>query len=118
MVKRGAVLSALAVLSLAVTSGQADHRVREVWGVLGPIPVYYRPHLQLDGHWLYGLYEPEKRRITLRAGMPPELTQQTLLHEVCHAVLSDLGASLADAQEEDRACDALATARFLESSGR
>jgi hypothetical protein len=111
------VLALLALL-LAVVPADARRGRETVWGVLGPIPVYYRANLELDGQWLYGMYEPDQRRITIRAGMPPELTATTLSHEVCHAVLSDMGASLADADEEDRTCEALAIARFLEASGR
>lgn len=105
-------------LLLAACIAPAKPLPRTVWGVLGPIPITYVQGLTLDGVPLYGMYEPDTRRISLRAGMDPRQARKTLHHELCHAHLSDLGVSVGDEATEDAVCDALALARVLEEDGR
>lgn len=107
MVRRRPLAALL--FALALTAPASPAPPSEVWGVLGPIPVSYVeefPH--------YGMWEAGPRRITIRAGMHPLSTAQTLRHEMCHATLWDMGVIVPDDALEDRVCDAIATAHVLE----
>jgi hypothetical protein len=90
-----------------------------VGAVLGPIRVVWVDDLRdpdtddsLDGLW-----ESDPRTIKLRLGQAIDIAWWTLWHEWAHAVFFDTRTTLPDDDEED-ACDALATARLLEMQGR
>lgn len=109
MVRRLLLCAALWLATSAPVS--APHAT--TWGVLGPIEVRY-----VRGFPHYGMWEAGPRRITIRAGMHPLATRQTLKHEVCHAVLWDMGVVIGDEDTEDRVCDAWSTSEILREQGR
>jgi hypothetical protein len=90
----------------------------EVMGApLGPITVAVVDDLRDGEDVLFGLWEPDARRISVRSGLASELAWQTLLHEHTHAVLFDMAVKL-DSDDEEAVCDAIGSARLLEMQGR
>jgi hypothetical protein len=90
-----------------------------VGAVLGPIRVLWVADLRdpdtdesLDGYW-----ESDPRTIKLRSGQALEIAWWTLWHEWGHAVFFDTGTTLPE-DDEENACDSIATARLLEMQGR
>lgn len=82
-----------------------------VYSALGAVPVLLKPDLVTsDGETAFGLWLPETRTIELRVGLHPAALWQALLHERVHQILWDAGAMPRDDEEEERICDAIATA--------
>ena len=86
-----------------------------VYSVLGPIPVGTKRDLKDDdGERALGLWLPEERRIWIIEGLDPVAAWATLLHERLHQILWDSGARPSSREEEERICDAVATAFLAE----
>lgn len=84
----------------------------------GPIPVEYVAELKTsDGETVMGFWDPFRRCIQIRSGLPKATAWLTLRHEWIHAVLWHAGAAVPD-EIEERVCDVIATAMVAEMLGR
>ena len=86
---------------------------RAVLSTHGMIPVTLVDDLRdpETGETLFGFWNAYTRTISIRAALDPTAAWLTLLHELTHADLGEIGVKLSDDQEEAICC-ALAAARF------
>lgn len=80
---------------------------------IGPTPIVLVPGLKCDGVPAMGCFQPENHVIQLRAGMPLNVSWQTLEHEKFHMVVSDAGIPVPNPMD-DAIADALGSHRVLE----
>ena len=54
----------------------------------------------LDGDPVYGICDPDARRIVIAKGLTGITRARTLIHEICHATSGDISEELVEALEE------------------
>ncbi len=71
-----------------------------------------------DGTVCSGLWDAEKRQITVVRGMPPLMRWRVFFHELAHVALTDAGLDNAmDERVVEAICDAMANTRCRERFG-
>lgn len=96
---------------------------KSVMGMLGTIEVRLVSEIPKDegapaGHMDWGMWEPNKRLISIVKSETREWQWQTLFHEEVHAALSDAGLThLLSKEHEEAICDCIASARWREMAG-
>lgn len=82
-----------------------------VFSVHGPVPVILTDDPTILDPGDFGAWNAHDRIIYVRCGMHPTASWLTLLHEICHADLSDIDFAIADDALE-AICNAIAAARL------
>ena len=88
---------------------------RSVMGLGGPIAIVRSRRIVEVGDECWGLWDREKRRISILASIPREHQWRTYFHELGHAALTDSGVEeLVDDKVHEALVVAIASARMQE----